>query len=127
MIQRDLTLQEKEELALLNKEVDKALSQRKDWLDKKMVEIATLKPGDEIYDLETHSLLGIVTDVYRYKGNGDEILICDYLYQIDNHNSIIKVNGNTSSKPLGRFGSKKDVEKALEFKLYCLKNRSGNP
>ena len=60
------------EIAVLNQKVDEAINKRKAFLDSKMSEVAKVKIGEEIYNLETGQLLGVVTELYRYWDNRNE-------------------------------------------------------
>ena len=83
---RLLTDAEKADLAALTAAIDAALAARTAWLDAKMVDCATLKVGEEIYDLEQCCCVGKVTELYRYWQHQNPIfdteLSVDYKFQL---------------------------------------------
>lgn len=52
-------------LEALNKAVDDAAQARKKWLDENMERYSDFKIGDEVFDMDTLSFAGIVTELYR--------------------------------------------------------------
>ena len=60
------------ELALLNKKVKDAVKERKAWMDAHMADYAEFQVGDNLYDYQTGEFLGIITEHYRYHGDGDQ-------------------------------------------------------
>jgi hypothetical protein len=120
MHQRDLTVEERAELDALNAAVDQALANRKAWLDAKMVETSRLKVGDEIYNLKTGDRLGVVTELYRYWANQNNLLDtgvhCDYRYLVRG-DAAIRSYDNTSRQIGLRYGSKEDLIWQKQFEL----------
>ena len=99
MHQRELTEAESLELAGLNAAVTEALKRRRLWLDNKMLECSSIKPGDPLYDFKSGQFLGRVTKLYRSWRNLDEGVLdtshyCHYEY-MTGPNSFT----NTSSQP----------------------------
>lgn len=120
--QRDLTDEERSELNELTAAIESAIAARTRWLDDKMHETSTLQVGDDIYDVDKGYKLGIVTQLYRYTGNDNQLNDrspwCDYRYEtspgcIDN-----------TSRQLGRsFGTKEDALRRAE--AHAERLRSG--
>jgi hypothetical protein len=59
------------ELDTLNKEVEAVLAKRRAWMDAHMEDFSEFKIGDEVYDLNTGTLLGVVSRLYRYHQDRD--------------------------------------------------------
>ena len=83
--QRELTNAESQELAELNAAVNEALKRRRSWLDDKMLECSSIKPGDPLYDFKSGRFLGRVTKLYRRRRNYEEGVLdtshyCHYEY-----------------------------------------------
>ncbi|MBS4102418.1 hypothetical protein [Tsukamurella paurometabola] len=95
--QRPLTDEERGELDALNAAVQEAIDTRREWLDAKMHEVATLKVGDDIYDIESGRKLGVVSRLYRYHTNQNALydthVTVDYEYE-----TSPRCFGNTSSR-----------------------------
>ena len=85
-MQRSLTDAERKELDALTGAVTAAIDARRAWLDKKMLECSSIKPGDAIFDLESGRQLGVVSKLYRYWRDRDEGVRdtdphCDYEFE----------------------------------------------
>ncbi len=123
MGQRALNENEQAELDRLNEDIDQALRDRCDWLDAKMVETSPLQVGDEIYDLDTGSCLGRVTQLYRYwrdreRGILDTLHYCDYEYE-----SSPGIRRNTSSQSGRRsFGTREEALRRAESLASALRS-----
>tara|TARA_Y100000310_G_scaffold345655_1_gene467803 strand:+ start:17679 stop:18104 length:426 start_codon:yes stop_codon:yes gene_type:complete len=94
-----MTDEEKKKLELFNIQVGHAIERRKLFLDSLMEKYAKVKIGEDIYDLHTGKLLGVVKGYYRYwedrdDGVRDNFLAIDYLYTSP-HSKILD---NTSNK-----------------------------
>jgi len=116
-------MNEKDEKKLdeLNKNVELALKIRTEWLDKKMEEYSKFKVGDIIYNLDTGRRLGEVIELYRYHKNEpfyDKNLSINYRYLTCDCGC-----DNTSRQPYVHFGTKKDLEEHLKYKLELLRNK----
>lgn len=112
---------DKDELARLNKAVTEAIKVRREFLDAKMLEYSPLKIGDEIYELDTCTCVGTVTDIYRVwrdRNEGVSDVSLEIAYQYRSSNS--KVVDNTSRQASIRFGSKEDAWKELGRRLEKL-------
>ncbi len=105
------------ELRRLNEEVGVAIARRREWLDKKMAEYATVPIGEKIYDLDTGRLLGVVVGHYRFwrdrdEGVRDDNLSIDYEYR-DRSGNL----DNTSRLSLWVGGKAERDETQLEDRL----------
>lgn len=108
------------ELKQLNETVDKALADRKQWMDDHMKDFAKYQVGEKLYDMNTGKLLGTITKLYRYWANHDPMLDrsmhIDYIYQTSPN-----MNDNTSRHGGGLwYGNKEELEKHFAWKLRCL-------
>lgn len=106
MNNRPLTESEKSELDILNKAVDDSVMRRKLWLDAKMLEVASLKVGDDIYNIATGQRLGVVSGIYRcHEGDQryDTGVSVNYQYCVGNN-----CHDNTSRQFI-RVGTKDDA------------------
>lgn len=75
---------DKAALKALNDEVEAAVAKRTAWLDLKMLEASSLKPGDDIYDLHSGYKLGVVTQIKRYhRGNAQYDTSEDFYYEYE--------------------------------------------
>jgi hypothetical protein len=59
------------ELDALNKEVEDTLAKRTTWMNAHMEDFSDFKVGDEVYNPNTGTLLGVVSRLYRYHQDGD--------------------------------------------------------
>jgi hypothetical protein len=120
--QRQLSVVEQAELEALNDAVNTAIKTRRDWLDAKMVEISTLKPGDDIYDVDKGTKVGVVSKLYRYWAGRNDLLdddpYCSYEYQV----SAGWFN-NTSSQVGVSFGTQQDALRRAELRADRLRGR----
>lgn len=115
---------DEDRLVRLNKAVTEAIQARREFLDAKMLEYSPLKVGDEIYELENCTCVGIVTGIYRFwrdrnEGVSDTSLSYDYQYR----SSDSRVVYNTSGQHGILFGSKEDARKELGRRLERLKGK----
>lgn len=119
MNQRKLTAEEQAELDALNANVEKALSDRKKWLDAKMHETSSIKPGDIIYDLTTGDALGEVFELYRTANSElyDTSYRCEYKYREYYHRNCI----GTTSMGLKTVGTRDDLIKSYERRVETYK------
>lgn len=108
-MKRFLTDEEQLELNILNDAVKATVEKRSQWLDSKMVEIAKLKIGDDIYNLNTGRRLGKVTELYRFWRKQSR-------WDLDNHIDICyefevepRCFDNTSRQPGLFYGPKEEV------------------
>lgn len=118
--QRPLTAEEQHELATLNTAVTRAIEDRREWLDAKMVETSSLQVGDGIYDLRTGSRLGVVTGLYRFwrdrdDGIRDDSHYCDYRYK-----TSLRGFDNTSRQTARSYGTKEDALRYAEMQVSRL-------
>lgn len=67
-------------LALLNAEVAAAVKKRTDWMDAHMADYADVQVGEELYELATGRLMGIVSRLYRYWGTDRNGMVRDPQY-----------------------------------------------
>lgn len=107
------------ELTALNKEVEEAMAKRTKWLDDHMAMVAKFQIGDEIYDIKTGRLLGVVTEHYRYhRGDPrfDDSLSINYRYKTEFHGVI----DNTFRQMGVWFGTKEDARSYHERKARSL-------
>jgi hypothetical protein len=119
MTQRLLTEDEQSELDTLNASVKEAIEKRRAWLDVKMVETSDLKVGDDIYNISKGIKVGVVTSLYRYWNNRNDLLDnnyrCSYEYRTS-PNSI-----DNTSRQFDRFGTKDEALKNAEIAMTILK------
>jgi hypothetical protein len=93
-----LTAEESKELATLVAEATAAKDRVLEWLDAKMLEKASVKPGEMLYDLSSKVAVGIVTELYRdpedrfsfsinyrYHANWDEKTTITYIDNTSRH------------------------------------------
>jgi len=111
---------EDEELKKLNKTVERAIKDRKLWLDKKMVKYAKFKIGDEIFNIQTGECVGIVRRLFRFwedrdEGVRDTSLEIHYEYCTGG-----MCYDNTSRQCHVRFGSREDMKKSLQARMDIL-------
>lgn len=121
ILTRDLTEDEKHELADLNNAVSAAIEVRRAWLDTKMHECSRLQPGDDIYDVNSGVRLGEVTEIYRYWADRDEgvrdtSLSCEYRYR-----KFTGSNDNTSRQTSASFGTREDALREAEWQTARLR------
>ena len=122
MNQRLLTTEERSELDALNVAVADAVARRTAWLDAKMVEVARLKVGDALYDLETGRYLGVVSGIYRYHaGDHRYDRYCDVDYRFETNPQCYD---NTSRQPGLRVGSLAEFIEEQEARLARMKDRA---
>ncbi|MDX1522822.1 MAG: hypothetical protein R3264_14440 [Anaerolineae bacterium] len=117
MMQRELTEQEKAELEALNQAVTAAIEKRREWLDRKMGEVSTLKVGDPIFNVGTGEFLGTVSRLYRHwrdrdGGIRDVSPAVQYEYQVSEG-----CYDNTSRQTYTRFGGLEEARAALAVRL----------
>jgi hypothetical protein len=109
-----------EEIAELNElrnDINHRYSALREYLIRKASEHALLKPGDEIYNIDTGEMLGIIKN-HHHPDPVFEFTV-DYCYfKPDNSNKIL----STSSSPSIRFGNKQDAINELKRKLQDLEN-----
>lgn len=105
---------DQKELDVLNDKVKEAVEQRKEWLEKKMIEYAKFQIGEEIYALNIHKYggaLGTVSEFYLYpepqEFRKEELNIC---YQYETSRNCYS---NTSSQEGACFVTKQEY---IEFK-----------
>lgn len=100
---QELSAADEAELHRLNIEVDRAIEQRKAWLDERMHSLSELKIGDPIYDLDLGKRVGVVSRIYRYHRDDpryDRSLYWDYEFHTGDN-----CYDNTSRQPERRFGT----------------------
>ena len=111
------------ELDALNAEVTAVLTKRKKWMDDHMADFAKYKVGEEIYNLQTGSRLGVISRLYRYWGEYhrdpqyDNQMNIEYEYHIGNN-----CYDNTSRQPI-IIGTNDDLIKQQEWDLEIAKFR----
>lgn len=109
-----------DKLKELNDAVDKAITDRKQWMDDHMKDFAKYQVGEQLYNLDTGELLGTITKLYRYYAHHhpemDRIMRIDYVYKTSPN-----TNDNTSRHG-GRlwYGNKEELERQLAWKLRKL-------
>jgi len=106
-----LTQEEQDALRILTNDVESAIARRRAWLDRKMDETSDLHIGDEIYDVRTGTMLGVVRKLYRFwrdrnEGVLDDSVSCEYEYEFEPGCLM-----NTSSQPEIFFGTKEDARR----------------
>lgn len=72
MTHRQLTDSERQELDALNDAVTSAIATRRAWLDAKVLECSTIKPGDMLYEVCSGMELGRVSKIKRFWRDRDE-------------------------------------------------------
>lgn len=112
---RPMTPEEKQHLEHLNHEVKQALSNRRKWLDQNMHDRSPLKPGDDIYDVDTGRKLGVVSKLYRYHQDRHEGIYDDHSSLDFEYETSHRGFSNTSSQ-YGMFGSKEEAARRMEQK-----------
>ena len=106
------------DLAVFNEKVTAVLAERKSWMDAHMADFAKVPIGEEIYNLDTGQLLGVVSKHYRYWDSQQNPLYdttmdicCEYQTQPD------VLNFDNTSRQLGlRYGTKSDLDTELAWK-----------
>lgn len=119
--QRNLTEDEKGELANLNAAVSAAIEARSLWLDAKMHETSRLQVGDDIYDLNSGRSLGRVSELYRFwrdrdEGVRDTSVDCSYRYETHPRSF-----DNTSRQSGLSFGTREDAASRAEMQVSRLR------
>lgn len=113
---RPLTDEEQNELDALTAAITGAIEARRAWLDAKMQECSRLRVGDDIYDLDSGTKLGTVSELYRYWRDRNDLLdtshYCDYRYG----------SNNTSSQPGRSFGTREDALARAEWRASALRS-----
>jgi hypothetical protein len=121
LTQRPLTEGEKSELANLTAAVSAVIEARRNWLDAKMQECSRLQVGDDIYDLDSGTRLGKVSELYRYwrdrdEGVRDTSAYCDYQYET--HPRCF----DNTSRQIGRsFGTREEAIRYAEMRTSQLR------
>lgn len=113
-------------LSQLNAAVDEAIERRRDWLDKEMLATASLKVGDEIYDLEKGLRLGVVSKLYRYWRDRDEGVRDRYISVEYEYKTRPGCFDNTSCQPGLRHGTRQEAADALKWRAEWLQNAPPN-
>lgn len=125
MSQRQLTEEERIELATLTDAVHAALRARTDWLDAKMVETSELQVGDDIYNLRTGRKVGVVAELYRYWRDRNDLLDdnvgCSYRYETGYVGSRCFDN---TSRQYDSFGTREQALVRAEFTAARLRGAS---
>lgn len=111
-----MTKTEKEKLQKYIDDIEQAIKAKTEYLDSLMVKYASLKIGEELFDLTTGEKLGNVKRLYRFNGGldyrYDYSCECNYEY-VTKHGEI----KNTSSQPRLIYGSKKEALEMVKNKL----------
>jgi len=126
MKQKFLTTDDHTELDHLTAAVTRALADRREWLDVKMLECSDLQIGDDIYDLTSGEWLGVVTEVSRYHRDRDQGIRDT---SIDHHFVYTKGDDprgdntyyNTSGGFRGDFGTKEQALDRAERRAAALR------
>jgi hypothetical protein len=102
-------------LEIFNNEVESLLKKRKDYLDKKAIELSKVKIGEDLYDLKTFKKLGKVSEIYCYSET-----CFDISYQYETSKNCFD---NTSNKCLTEYnlGTKKQMIERMEESIQYLK------
>lgn len=109
------------ELAALNASFTAALEARRNWMDEHMIDYASYKVGEELFDLKTGQRLGVVSKLYRptwgvdnplYQGNMD----IGYQYE-----TAPNYFDNTSRQPYLSYGNRDELVRSNEAKLAYAK------
>lgn len=113
------------ELQALNDAVKEAHNKRKAWMDDHMQDYCVFKPGDEIYDLTSGRLLGVVSRLYRFHENHPEYdtsmtVDCEYRTDGKPHGTQGGCFDNTSRQYL-HYGTKEDLIRWRESELQYLR------
>jgi hypothetical protein len=121
-MKRPLTEDETAELARLNAAVSAAIEVRRDWLDAKMHECSHLQVGDDIYDLDSGTMVGKVSELYRFwrdrdEGVRDTYVHCDYRYE-----TSPRCFSNTSSQVGRSFGTREQAVFHAELRASLLRS-----
>ena len=101
-------------LAALNKAVDDAIEARTKWLDEAMPTHATVKPGEELWDLSRMRPLGVVTGLYRFQATAGSALYdrsLDIEYKFREAGNFGMCIGNTSGASLYHVGPRQEAQK----------------
>lgn len=125
--QRELSRADRAKLQELNATVDRAIFARAGWLDSKIAEYATIPIGQNLYDLHTGELLGVVREHVRQQDLPPELERDRYLeitYWYDPPGG-----GRFSTDRSGlRFGSRAERDARLQEKLAMPRDeRDGVP
>ena len=103
-------------LRVLNEDIEIAIKNRTAFLDRKMEEYAKVAIGEDMYNLKTGKLLGVVSEHYRYhEGDSRFDTSMNIKYRFTN-------GSNTSSQRLhsSAIGSKSDLIERKEQDLKAL-------
>jgi hypothetical protein len=120
-----LSQSDRAELDALNRSVEDAIAKRREWLDAKVAEIARLKPGDEIFNLDTGERLGVVSAIKRIWRDRDEGVrdnSIDHYCEFETHPRCFD---NTARQPLLRYGTRSDAIDDLEARRQRLRRHLG--